>query len=132
MGREIVSVDDARDMHGCVTAGKSDGELQGSDPVPHLRAADGHSRGANLPDPARMRCESCRRFLPVAGADQLPEAPRPVVSVGDAFFASPILQSVEGRKIWFATKMTDGPDGVVYAEARTLFIVARKDDVVDS
>lgn len=37
-------------------------------------------------------------------------------------------QSVEGRKIWFATKVTDGPEGTVFAEARTLFIVARKDE----
>jgi len=35
---------------------------------------------------------------------------------------------VDGRKIWFQATVTDGPGGIVFLEARCLFVVARKDD----
>lgn len=37
-------------------------------------------------------------------------------------------EAVEGRKVWFNARVTDGPTGTLFLEARCLFVVARKDD----
>ena len=38
------------------------------------------------------------------------------------------VEQEEGRKIWFKARVTDGPGGTLFLEARCLFVVARRDD----
>lgn len=44
------------------------------------------------------------------------------IEAGRTILCTTELESIEGRKLWMKATVSDGPDGVVYATARALFV----------
>ena len=47
------------------------------------------------------------------------------IPAGATVLCTAELESMEGRKMWFKAKMSDGPEGKTYATARALFVAPR-------
>ena len=44
------------------------------------------------------------------------------ISAGSIVLCTAEVESIQGRKLWMKSTLTDGPSGKVYATARALFV----------